>query len=353
MQDKELSRLIEKIANKRYSAADYASKLLSKMKKSGKRFSNRTWYLLGMELYACGRFDNALEAMHRAIEEGERLQDKDYLAETYKDLAVIYEKGNGHNYEAAFSMAERAYSIRRKAHGNNDIITRVYKDRIRRYSYFKAFKKDEDLWEEFLSPVQPVKLTIWQACYDSLISAYSYLYEIINAKFPIILNLSNDKVSSIVKKITDKRLSAMDDACKLLMKMLSSKEDFPDYAWSAIGLELYLSRRLDDAIKAMVKAAHEGEKLRGDERDNLAVIYEDLSMMYEEGFDHDYEAAFESARKAYDIRKEIHGEDNILTRLAKERVRKYEYLKEFKKDEQLEKDFNDWVEGGGKSPETI
>lgn len=165
--------------------------------------------------------------------------------------------------------------------------------------------------------------------------------------------MNDNKLSKLIDKIAKKRYSSMEDASKLFEKMVNSKDDFPDYAWSAIGLELYLCRRLDDAIKAMVKAAHEGEKLRGDERDNLAVIYEDLSMMYEEGFDHDYEAAFESARKAYIIRKEIHGEDNILTRLAKERVRKYEYFKEFKKDEQLEKDFNDWIEGGGKSPETI
>ncbi len=149
--------------------------------------------------------------------------------------------------------------------------------------------------------------------------------------------MNEAKLSKILEKISAKRYKAMEDADALLEEMITSKVSYSDYAWSAVALELYLCGRVDAAIKAMLLAAIEGEKLEGEEKIHLAVIYAELSMMHED--DKDYEAAYEAMKKSYEIRKALKGENDISTRLDEESVNRLALFKQYKKDDALWQEF--------------
>lgn len=154
--------------------------------------------------------------------------------------------------------------------------------------------------------------------------------------------MNDTELATKIDKISETRYSAMEAADMLLEELINSGESYPDYAWSAIGMELYHCGRLDTAIKAMLLAIEEGEKLEGTERGNLIPLYADLSMMYEE--EKDYQEAFKYMKKALELRKEINTNNPIFVKLMEEDVRRLEHLANFKANIELKKEFEDYMD---------
>ncbi len=155
--------------------------------------------------------------------------------------------------------------------------------------------------------------------------------------------ITEENFYEILETISEKRYASLNETDALFAQMLASKDtnNLSEHVWNTIGLELYLLHRLEEAEKAYLIAAEIAELLEGEDRSILTVIYGDLSMVYEA--DKQYSKALEAMTKSYEVRKSIKGEGDLFTKLAAESVRRLKHLAEYKPNEELEKEFNNYM----------
>ncbi len=137
-----------------------------------------------------------------------------------------------------------------------------------------------------------------------------------------------DKIEQIYKQ----RSELQDKAQELLAEFLT-QENISVEEWMALAHELFMLQLTVDSENAYLNAARIAETYSGTDRKALIVIYGDLSGVYEDM--EEYDKAHEYLQKAYNIRCEFYGKDNLFSRMSADRLKKLKIFMQYVPDEEL------------------
>ena len=147
-------KILDKISNKRYAAMDGADEIFAEMlsTKDSSDLSHHIWRSISLELYHCGRLEDAVKAMLEAITIAGQLdeEEKSILGALYGDLSMFYE--SMHRYVDAYEYKEKELANRIRYHGEDNLFTRFTKEDLKRLGKFTEYSPEE--YDKLLDELQ-------------------------------------------------------------------------------------------------------------------------------------------------------------------------------------------------------
>ena len=120
--------------------------------KDSSDLSHHIWSSMALELFLCGRLEDAVKAMLEAIKIADQLdeEEKSILGAFYGDLSMFYE--SMHRYVDAYKYKEKELTNRVKFHGEDNLFTKITKEDLKRLGKFTKYSTEE--YDKLLDELQ-------------------------------------------------------------------------------------------------------------------------------------------------------------------------------------------------------